>query len=222
MNIAAQQKKGDFLIINNKNEKLLSKYKTSNKLITFGRSKTKSSLLGDFNQENVAAAEAVVQILKIKKEIAEDAIGKFSNLEHRLELTRTIGGVSYYNNSFSTTPESTIADLKSFKKNIILLAGGADKGADFKKLAQEIKKTTKLVIFFPGKGSEKIIKELKKTNFPPRKIKKVANMETAVNVAKNNATENDIVLLSTACASFGTFKNYKERGELFQKEVKKI
>ncbi len=222
MNIAASQTKNDFFIINKKIEKFVKKYNIKSKIITFKKSRTKSLLVGDFNQENIAAAETVAKILKIKKTIIQNTIQKFTNLEHRLQFVRNIQGVNYYDNSFSTTPESTIADLKSFKKNIILLAGGSDKGANFKKLAEEIKKRVKLITFFPGLGSDRIIKELNSIKFPKNKIKLVQSMREAVITAQKNSTKNDTVLLSTACASFGIFKNYKERGDLFQDEVKKI
>jgi UDP-N-acetylmuramoylalanine--D-glutamate ligase len=148
-------------------------------------------------------------------------IANFSNLEHRLKLVAKKKAVKYYDNSFSTTPESTILDLKSFSGRIIQIAGGADKGADFKKLAKIIKEKTSLLILLPGQGSDKIKINLKKIKFPNKKIKKVKNMREAVKIAKKNAKIGDTVLLSTACASFGIFKNYKERGNLFKKYVKK-
>ncbi len=222
INIAAYQKKDEYLIVNQKIKKYLKKYKLKSKIIYFQKSKTKSKLVGDFNQENIAAAEIVAKILKINKKIITKTINNFSNLEHRLEFVRQINNVNYFDNSFSTTPESTIADLKSFKKNIILLAGGSDKGANFLKLAKEIKKRVKLIIFFPGKGSDRIIKSLKSVNFPSEKIKTCNNMQAAVKLANQKSTEKDTVLLSTACASFGIFKNYKERGSLFKEAVQKL
>lgn len=222
LNIALHQKKTDYLVANQKLKKYLEKYKLSGKIIYFQKSKTKSQLVGDFNQENIAAAESVAKILKINKKTINQTINNFSNLEHRLEFVRQVEGVNYFDNSFSTTPESTIADLKSFKKNIILLAGGADKGADFTKLAQEIKKRVKFIILFKGKGTERIVKSLKQVNFPREKIKISTEMSQAVNWAKQRAQKGDVVLLSTACASFGIFKNYKERGRLFQEAVQKL
>lgn len=220
LNIAAYQKNSDYLIVNKKIKKIVDKYEIKSTIKYFSKSKTKNILTGDFNKENIAAAEEVSEILKIKKEKVEKVLKTFKNLENRLELVKEIKGVKYYNNSFSTTPESTIADLKSFKKNIILLAGGADKGASFKDLSSEIKKRVKTVILFPGEGSDKIKKELKKINYG--KIKNVKSMEEAVLLSEKIAKDKDIVLLSTACASFGLFKNYKERGKLFKEEVLKL
>lgn len=219
MNIAAKQSKNNYLVANQKIKNIVQKYKIKSKIIYFGKTKSENILAGNFNKENIAAAEEVSKILKINKTIVQEAIKNFKNLEHRLDLVRILKNVAYYDNSFSTTPESTIADLKSFKKNIILLAGGSDKGADFKGLAREIKKRVKLILLFPGEGSKKIHEELNKINFPKNKIKKIKTMSDAVALAYKSSQKKDTILLSTACASFGIFKNYKERGDLFKNEV---
>ncbi|MFA5420830.1 MAG: UDP-N-acetylmuramoyl-L-alanine--D-glutamate ligase [Patescibacteria group bacterium] len=220
LNIAAYQSKQDFLIVNKRIKKIIDKYKIKSTIKYFSKSKTENILIGDFNKENIAAAEEVAKVLKIKKDKVEKVLKSFKNLENRLELVREIAGIRYYNNSFSTTPESTIADLKSFKKNIVLLAGGADKGSSFKNLSLEIKKRVKTTILFPGEGSNKIKKEFKKINYT--KVRNAKSMSEAIKIAKKEAKTNDIVLLSTACASFGLFKNYKERGKLFKEEVSKL
>jgi UDP-N-acetylmuramoylalanine--D-glutamate ligase len=101
-------------------------------------------------------------------------------------------------------------------KNITLLAGGADKGSSFKNFAKEIKKRVKYLILFKGKGTERLKKELRVTN---HELRVVDNMKDAVKIAKSKAKPGDVVLLSTGCASFGCFKNYKERGDQFKKAV---
>lgn len=222
MNIALYQKKGDFIVINKKLKNKIDRYQTTAKKIYFTVSNTPSNLVGNFNRENISASEKVAEILKINKKIIQETIKNFSNLNHRLEFVKVIKGVRYFDNSFSTTPESTILDLKSFRKNIVLLAGGADKGANFAKLAVEIKKRVKFLILFPGAGTNRINQELKKVKFPPARTKTVASMAEAVKLSQLNAKNGDVVLLSTACASFGLFKNYKERGSLFQTEVEKL
>ncbi len=202
------------------NHKLKERIKNINnrKIVYFTKTKLKNNLSGHYNLENIAAAEELAKLLKIKKEIIEKALLNFTNLEHRLELVIEKDGLRYYNNSFSTNVRSTILDLKSFKKNIILIAGGSDKGDNFESLASEIKKRVKYTILLPGKGADRIKEELNRLNYKNKKITK--SMLEAVNLAKKKATAGDIVLLSTACASFGIFKNYKERGELFKKYVR--
>jgi UDP-N-acetylmuramoylalanine--D-glutamate ligase len=180
-----------------------------------------SKLAGEFNKENIAAAVMLAEILKIDKETIKKAIATFKGLPHRLEKVAKKNGITYYDNSFSTTPESTIADIKSFPGAIIML-GGADKGANFKELANEVAKNIKLVILFKGDASPRIKRELLTAGFPANKLTQAGSMAEAVKKASTRGKDGDVVLLSTACASFGLFKNYKERGDLFKKYVKDI
>lgn len=209
-----------YLVANESLREKLEQEKLNTKIIYFTKSSLPSKLSGTYNQENIAAAIEVAKLLKIKSEVYKKVVKNFKNLEHRLELVSEENGVRYFDNSFSTTPESTILDLKSFSENIILIAGGADKGANFKDLAKEIKNQVEFLILLPGKGSDKLELELKKINFKLERLNKVKDMEVAVKLAKKTAQEKQIVLLSTACASFGIFKNYKERGDLFKHYVK--
>lgn len=215
LNIAKKNNK--FLIINNLLVSKIKKEKISGKILPFTASDLPSKLTGAYNQENIAAAIMVAQILKIPEKTYAEVIANFKNLEHRLQLVSQKNGINFFDNSFSTTPESTILDLNSFSGNIIQIAGGADKGADFKKLAKKIKQRVKLLILLPGKGSDRIELELKKINLPTNNLFKAQNMAAAIKKAKSIAKAGDNVLLSTACASFGIFKNYKERGDQFKK-----
>ena len=217
----AKHKENKFLVINQKLKTKTKNLKIPGKIIYFSADDSASKLVGDYNQENIGAALEVAKILKINKSQAQKTIAKFENLEHRLELVKEAKGVKYYDNSFSTTPESTILDLKSFNSPIIQIAGGADKGASFKELAKTIKARVKFLILLPGLATTKIQKELQLIKFPPEKMKEVSNMKEAVRNAKEIAEYDDIVLLSTGCASFGIFKNYKERGDLFKEYVRK-
>lgn len=209
------------LIANEKIRNKLKRVKLNSKIIYFTASSLPSKLEGIYNQENIGAALALCHELKVDELLCQETIKKFSNLEHRLELVIEREQVKYYNNSFSTTPESTALDLISFNNPIILLAGGADKGASFKALAKIIKKKVKFVILFSGDATPRLLEEIKREKYPVSKIKLVNGMAEAVKLAKEQAQAKDIVLLSTACASFGLFKNYKERGEQFRYYVKK-
>jgi len=182
-----------------------------------------SKLAGEFNKENIAAAVMLTEILEIDTDVIKKAIANFNGLPHRLEKIAEINGVTYYDNSFSTTPESTIADIESFPGAIILM-GGADKGADFKELAKEVAKNVKFVVLFKGDASPRLKMDLIHANLHANKITMAGSMEEAVKKASSRAKELEAttVLLSTACASFGLFKNYKERGDLFQKYVKNL
>jgi UDP-N-acetylmuramoylalanine--D-glutamate ligase len=274
-NIFAHQKKGDYLAAN---EKLKSNFlffchperrakdldrsladardDKRGKIVFYEKSNLPSNLIGEHNRENIAAAEAVGKILKIKPEIIAKAVKNFQGLPHRLEFVAEIKGVRYFDDSFATVPEVSVIALKAIDKNsplerggasltrrgvlklagrknsinsrrIILLAGGADKGSDFSQFAKEIKKRVEYLILFRGKGTDRLMKQISprpelgtKANFKFQ-ISLVNNMKDAINLAKKKAVKGDIVLLSAGCASFGCFKNYKDRGEQFKREVKK-
>lgn len=218
----ATQKKNKHLIIN---ERLLKKIEQEKSLLTgklhfFNTSNLISKLTGAYNRENIAAAVKLAQLLKVPALTYKKVIANFSNLEHRLEFVAKIGNVDYYDNSFSTTPESTILDLLSFSGDIVQIAGGADKGANFKLLAKTIKNKVTTLILLPGMGSKRLLLELKNLKFPKQKLHQVKDMAEAVLTAKKIAKAGTTVLLSTGCASFGIFKNYKERGDLFKKYVR--
>ncbi|MDD4332519.1 MAG: UDP-N-acetylmuramoyl-L-alanine--D-glutamate ligase [Patescibacteria group bacterium] len=206
-----------YLVINSK---IRSRVKSQvSKVIKFGKSELPSSLPGEHNKENIAAAVEVAKIVGIKKEIIARAVKKFKGLEHRIEFVRELKGVKYYDDSFATTPDSAITALKSFSAPIILLAGGAEKNSDFREFAREVKKRVKFLILLDGKATPRFKKEILKTGYSLKNIKIVKSMKEAVSLARAKSASGDIVLLSTACASFGMFKNYKQRGGLFKNEV---
>ncbi len=181
-----------------------------------------TKLKGDYNLENISASLKLAEILNLNYNKNLETIKTFKNLEHRLEFVDKKKKVKYFNNSFSTTPESTILDINSFKESIILIAGGSDKGANFSPLAKTIKYKVKKVILFPGKGSESLKKALLDNTYNNKNIIEVKSMKEAVKSAYKTSNDNDVVLLSPACASFGIFKNYKQRGQLFKDSVYKL
>lgn len=177
-------------------------------------------LRGSHNQENVMAASLAAyiggaDILSIRK-----IIKTFKGLEHRLEEVVTVEGVTYFNDSFSTTPETSIAAIAAFSQQIILIAGGSEKGADFTELGKEIVKNNVKTLILIGEMANRIHVAVQKTlKTHPKKIEIITGlttMEEMIAATHKNARPGDIVLLSPACASFGLFKNYKERGNLFK------
>lgn len=198
-------------------------------------------LIGQHNLENILAAVAVACLFKIKPKIIQKVLKNFKGLANRLELIRTVNGVKFYNDTAATTPEATMAALKTLSniKNqiskIILIAGGSDKKLKFDKLARIIKKTCQVVILLPGSASKSLEYQIKRhikvaENEGDRRyfktadfcLFKVNHMREAVEQAKKIAAKGDIVLLSPACASFGLFKNEFDRGQQFKKWVKAI
>ncbi len=225
-NIFKWQKKGDYLISNFQfpifKQFPISNFQTKSKKIYFKKSDLPSKLVGEHNKENIAAAIEVAKIIGIKKDITKKAVANFKGLEHRIELAKKINGIRYYDDSFATTPESTIIALESFSSPIIVLLGGADKGSDFSRLAKTVKQKVKFVVLLTGIATPRIKKTLIKIGYPKGKMKLVNNIKEAMKQINQKSVNGDIVLLSTACASFGMFKNYKERGNLFKKEVESI
>lgn len=149
---------------------------------------------------------------------AESVLSSFSGLEHRLELVRAFQGVSYYDDSFGTTPETAIVAMKAFKAPKIMILGGSEKGADFGELADEIMKNNVKHAITIGPTGEKIAILLKNRGFTSI-TEGLETMPQIVDAAKKAASTGDVVLLSTGSASFGLFKNYKDRGEQFKKAV---
>ena len=221
-NIFKHQKAGDKLIANRKLDKITKNYRLPGRIIYFSKSNLGSQLLGEHNKENIAAAYMTAKTIGLKEKSIKKAVARFKGLQHRLEFVAKKKGVSFYNDSFATTPENTIAALDSFSSPLILLAGGSDKGSKFEPLAKIIKKRVKFVILFFGKATPRLKEELLKAGFPKKKMKSAKSMAEAIKIARKKVESKDIILLSPACASFGLFKNYKERGELFKKEVNKI
>ncbi len=230
LNLLKFQEKGDWAVLN---EDFKSKpiffsrgkdYALGRaKRVYFNRSELHSKLIGKYNKENIAAAVEVAHILGIKSGLVRQAVASFRGLPHRIEYVREVKGVKYYDNSFATTPEATMADLDSFVEPIILFLGGADKGSSFLMLAKTIvRKNVKYIVLLDGEASPRIHQELLASGFPTHKIGQASSMAQGVQSAAAQAKAGDIVLLSTGCASFGMFKNYKERGDQFQEEVKKL
>jgi UDP-N-acetylmuramoylalanine--D-glutamate ligase len=219
-NIFLWQDKNGTLIANKKIKNKI-KNQGKGKKIYFTKSDLPSKLIGEHNKENIAATVSIAEQIKISQKIIASVVADFKGLEHRLEFAGEHGGIKFYDDSFSTTPENAIAALNSFNQPIILLAGGADKGSNFGALAKLIKQKTKLVILFKGKASPRLKKELEKIKYPKEKIKLANSMPEAIVAATKNMTNGNIILLSPGCASFGIFKNYKERGNLFKQEVNK-
>lgn len=181
-------------------------------------------LPGPHNLQNVVAATAVAKIFDVKNSQIQKVLKSFKGLPHCLELVRRINGVKFYNDSFSTIPETTIAAINAFSNPKILILGGSSKNSDFLKLAQKIHedKTIKALILIGIEGPR--IKQMidKAGGFGGTIIEGAKNMQEIVKSAKSLAWRSDVVLLSPACASFDMFKNYQDRGVKFINEVKKL
>ncbi|MBI4222674.1 MAG: UDP-N-acetylmuramoyl-L-alanine--D-glutamate ligase [Planctomycetes bacterium] len=176
---------------------------------------------GIHNLQNVLAASCAAYLAGAREEHIEKAITAFTGLEHRLEFVREVNGVRYYNDSKATTPESSIAAITAFQAQVILIAGGYDKGSSFREFAKTCARNTKAVVLI-GKTAGKIqelILEKKGTKETPS-IFLQKTFEEAFRQANALAKSGDVVLLSPACASYDMFLNYEERGRKFKDMAK--
>ena len=180
-------------------------------------------LKGDHNHENVCASSLVAYLVGARLGVITEVLKTFKGLEHRLELVGTINGVEYYNDSFSTTPETAIAAIESFQNPEILILGGSSKKSNFEELGEAISKRKNIkAIIGIGEEWNRMRSQFSIFNFQFPVIEGAKDMKTCVLAASKIATSGDVVLLSPACASFGMFKNYKDRGEQFKIQVQNL
>lgn len=177
-----------------------------------------TTLRGEHNKENVLAAVKCAEHFNISKEKIEEQLASFASLEGRLQFVEQKRGVTYINDTTSTTPVAAVAAIEALKdRPIVLIAGGADKGLDFEDFIQELA-GTKAVVWLPGKGTDRIKKLLGAKEYKFEQIN-ASTMTEAVRLASSRAKEGDLVLLSPACSSFSSFNNEFDRGDQFDDAV---
>jgi UDP-N-acetylmuramoylalanine--D-glutamate ligase len=174
------------------------------------------ALKGSHNHANVLAALAMLELLGVN--VLSDGIGKvlseFGGLPHRCETVRTYRGATFINDSKGTNVGATIAALQGLgsasSKNIMLIAGGEGKGADFSDLIKPVSDFVSIVYLF-GKDADRIAETLPLDT----KIKRFEVLDQIIKDVSLEVKEGDIVLFSPACASLDMYKNYEKRGEHF-------
>lgn len=172
-------------------------------------------LRGSHNIQNICAAALASDLAGCPIQAIDKAAFEFKGLEHRLELAAEKKGIKFYNDSFSTTPETAIAAINSFKEPLILILGGSSKNSDFTELGKVINnsKNIKQIILIGGEAP-KLKKFIKDEKIIQEGAQTMGEIFFQINKV---AKPGDVVLLSPACASFGMFKNYKDRGDQFKK-----
>jgi UDP-N-acetylmuramoylalanine--D-glutamate ligase len=187
-------------------------------------------LPGRANLSNLAAAVAIARHFGIDDDQLKSSLPQFRALHHRLELVAEINGVSWYNDSKATTPESAIVALEAFRQPTIIIAGGYDKNVAFDGLGEKIAESAKVAILI-GQTAEKIADAIRKTQDTSLKaqdtirntrIEIVSSLAEAVQLGNRLAESGDVVVLSPACASYDMFENYEQRGGEFCGLVQKI
>lgn len=178
-------------------------------------------LLGKHNWQNVCAAVTAVWQITQDKAAIKSVLTTFKGLEHRLEFVREIKGVGYYDDSFGTTPETAIVAIESFDQPKVVILGGSDKGATFDALANTVKTNNVRHVLTIGERGPTIAQALANIGFTSVSDGG-STMKEIIDHAQNVAQSGDVILLSTACASFGLFKDYKDRGNQFKQVVQSL
>lgn len=172
-------------------------------------------LVGEHNYQNIMCAIIVAKLTGISNENIKASVMSFKSPEHRLEKVVEYNGMTFYNDSKATNPESAIVAIKSFKgKKVLLIAGGRDKNTDLREFCEAVKRNISSVILI-GEASERFATNLKDSGFD--NIIFEETFEGAIDKAIEQKPE--VVLLSPACASFDMFKSYEERGKIFKDYV---
>jgi len=173
-------------------------------------------LLGKHNYENVMAGVAIGYFMGVPMESIRKAIKAFTAVEHRIEYVTEKNGVKYYNDSKGTNPDAAIQGIRAMVTKTLLIGGGYDKGSDYDEWIESFEGKVKMLVLL-GQTSDKIEACARKHGF--ENIVKVSSLEDAVNVCRDNAEPGEAVLLSPACASWGMFKSYEQRGDRFKELV---
>ncbi len=185
---------------------------------SFQIAQSETTLKGPHNLINTMSAVSAVYLAGVSVDSIKQGLKTFVNAPHRLEQVATINGVEFVNDSKATNVDSVVYGLGSYKGPLVWIAGGIDKGNDYKLIEDQVKEKVRVLICL-GKDNEKlkkvfggVVKEIYET----QSVKELAQL--ALRVAKSG----DVVLLSPACASFDLFKNYEDRGTQFREAVLKL
>ncbi|MCR5283721.1 MAG: UDP-N-acetylmuramoyl-L-alanine--D-glutamate ligase [Lachnospiraceae bacterium] len=178
-----------------------------------------TNLLGVHNAENIMAAFAMAEAAGVARETILAGIKDFHAVAHRIEYVKTVDGVWYYNDSKGTNPDAAIKAIGAMQRPTWLIGGGYDKDSTYDEWIESFDgKVQGLVLL--GQTAEKIAACARAHGFD--RIYMTNSLEEAVSVCRSHAKEGDAVLLSPACASWGMFDNYEQRGDLFKKLVREF
>jgi UDP-N-acetylmuramoylalanine--D-glutamate ligase len=168
-------------------------------------------LLGQHNMANSLAAVLIALQCECPIEVIRRVLRTFTGIEHALELVRDWRGVRFVNDSKGTNVDATLKALEAFENPILLIAGGRDKGGDFAKLRESVRRRVKRLILI-GEAAPRLRQALAGYE----SITPAGSLKEAVELAAREAVRGDVVLLSPACASFDMFRDYQDRGHQFK------
>lgn len=173
-------------------------------------------LRGLHNLENVLAAAAAALAFGAGRQSVQEAVDSFEPLEHRLEPVAMIGEVEFLNNSMCTNVIAAVRSLEAIGRPAIVIAGGKDKGADYRPLGEAFVRHAKYVVLI-GTDAPLIEEAARAAGFVG--ISRTSSMEEAVDLAWRRAEPGDTVVLSPGCASFDMFTDFEHRGRVFKAAV---
>lgn len=235
MNITKNQTEDDFFIVNWDSEEWRTLSKQSKaKIIPFSRKGTSEDgayekngwlfyqsekimkaseikIPGDHNIENALAALAVAKLMGQENENIVEVLKTFSGVKHRTQFVTKINNRKFYNDSKATNIEATEKALAGFNNPIVLLAGGLDRGFTFERLIPYFRNVKGIILF--GETADLIAKVAREAGVS--QIIKTENVKLAVPIAYEMSNENDIILLSPACASWDQYPTFEVRGDMF-------
>lgn len=175
-------------------------------------------LVGEQNLQNILAAVAAVKVNGIHDEAIIKVLTTFAGVPHRLQFVTEKNGRLFYNDSKATNILATSYALKSFANPVILLAGGLDRGTSFESLVPHLRSVKAMIVF--GETAEILSRTAQEAGI--HDVVKVGDMNQAVNEAYQRSAEEDVILLSPACASWDQYRTFEERGNMFIEAVHKI
>ncbi len=172
-------------------------------------------LPGKHNRINERGAYAAAKLFGVYVDEAETQVADFRGLPHRLETVHEGTGVKWVNDSIATIPDAAIAANAAFEQGkVIQIIGGDDKGNDMREMCRVLAARSKAILTIGKSGP--MLATLARESSAKAKVIECVTLERAVNEANSLATDGDVVLLSTACASYDQFKNFEDRGEQFR------
>ena len=174
-------------------------------------------LMGAHNVENVLAAVGISYYMGVPVDVIRDVATSFKAVAHRIEYVDTVDGVAYYNDSKRTNPDAAIKGIQAMVAPTFLIGGGYDKGSEYDEWIEAFDGKVKWLVLI-GQTAQKIADCAKRHGF--NSIIFEENLQDAVAYCHENAVDGDAVLLSPACASWGQFDNYEQRGDMFKKYVR--
>ena len=176
-------------------------------------------IIGGHNHENVMTAVAISLQMGVPIPVIREACMAFKAVEHRIEFVRERFGVTYYNDSKGTNPDAAIQAIRAMPGPTLLIAGGYDKHSEYDEWIESFDGKVRYLVLI-GQTRDKIAECAKKHGLTD--IMYAEDMQEAVQVCASYANAGDYVLLSPACASWGMFKNYEERGRIFKECVNNL